>query len=190
MAHINIKMNLELETIFAEEFVVEACNLASVDHLADLISIDWSNRATTRLGLATRTTFTITLAQKAWLLISEKERRETVFHEVAHLIAYYEGGIASWGHTPEWRAVMARIGYPEASRGHMVTTALAPLRRRVRRAVAGCSCTYAIPGGTHRSYNGDHFLTLNKATRIKQGETFICRSCGDILELTGQVITI
>ena len=183
-------MNRELETILAEEYIEEACKLAGNNHLADLITVVWSTRATTRLGLATRTDFSITLSQKAWLLISEKERRETVFHEVAHLIAYYEGGIDSWGHTPQWRATMARIGYPEASRGHMVTTALSSLRRPVKRAVAGCSCTYAVPGRTHRSYNGDHFLTLGKAKRISKGEIFVCRCCGDTLELTGQIITI
>jgi len=183
-------MNLDLETMFAETQVIEACELANHPELANRISITWSKRAITRLGLASRATYIITLALKSWPLLPFEERRETVFHETAHLIAFFEGGLEAWGHTEKWKEVMRRIGYKNPNRCHNVTSELAPIRKKVRRVVARCLCSYSIPGGTHRAHNGDHYITQYKADRIRNGAAYVCRSCETELKLTDKVVII
>jgi predicted SprT family Zn-dependent metalloprotease len=183
-------MKLELEHMIAESQVIEACDIANQSKLADKIKIEWSNRAITRLGSASRLTYTITLALKSWPLLPFDERKETVYHETAHLIALHEGGLDSWGHTSKWKEVMRRLGYKNPESCHSVISELAPIRRRVKRVVAKCLCSYSLAEGTHRSSNGDHFITEYKAKRIKAGDVYVCRSCSSELKPTDKIVVV
>jgi len=46
----------------------------------------------------------------------EAEFRDTLFHEIAHLIAYY--GCDDQGHGAKWRKIFADLGYPHGKRCH------------------------------------------------------------------------
>jgi predicted SprT family Zn-dependent metalloprotease len=166
-----------LEIFIIESQIIEACELAGHADEYDKIGVRWSKRAVTTIGLASRITYEIVLAEKAWPLLSLEDRRETVFHEVAHLIAYKEQGIKAWGHTPAWRNVMCRMGYPDADRCHYPSAALEAIRRPLVRFIAMCKC-------------GDHLITTNRMKRIINGISYSCRYCNEQLIITDRVVKV
>lgn len=94
---------------------------------------------------------------------------QTVAHEVAHLVT-----AACFGrtrpHGPEWRAIMAFFGLPNASRCHNYPVHHATVRKQ-RRWPYACGCQ------THR-------LSTTRHRRIENGKaTYHCRRCGRQLEL-------
>lgn len=149
--------------------------LARLGHpdLARNVRIEWNGRFTRRMGDAfyrktpargasgpeCRLRFSVPL----WPRASAAERRETVVHEVAHLVTYHEARerrSRPQSHGPEWRRVMARAGYPNPSRCHQVDrTGL----KRTRRTVAVyCDCpapTYVTPQLARRIRKGSYRCT-------------------------------
>lgn len=183
-------MNAAAEDLLVQVQIREACELAGHPELADRIELRWSRRMSSTLGKANRTTFEITLASRAWALISVEERRDTVFHEVAHLVAFLEVGIEGWGHGLPWRCVMRRIGAkPERCADREVARAVASLRRKVARHVASCACTRG-EASRFRLEDGSHLLTLPMARKLGAGRSITCRDCRHSLELSGHTVKV
>lgn len=96
----------------------------------------------------------LTFSRPLFAATTPEERVETVHHEVAHLVVFYEllaiAGPASWSsflkrdgaHGPRWRTVMARFGYPHAKACHEVHLPRVP---RAGDVSMSCACP---AGGT------------------------------------------
>lgn len=179
------------EELLVEVQVREACELAGHPELASEIVIVWSSRLTRTLGKASCLTSEITLAAKAWPLLDAEERRDTVFHEVAHLVAFHEVGAKGWGHGSKWRRVMRRIGAsPKRYAAAAAARAIAPIRRKVTRCIASCRCIESRHIPRARAANGYHLVTPRTGAKIRTGARFICQQCGTALELTGGEVKV
>lgn len=91
----------------------------------------------------------------------------TVPHEVAHLITFACHG-RTRPHGPEWRAVMAYLGIPNASRCHNYAVDDRQIRRQ-RRWNYRCACQ-------------THQLSTTRHKRAVTGAScYQCRQCGTLL---------
>lgn len=97
--------------------------------LRNSLSLEWSTKMSRTMGLA------LYRPDKAWIRLStilweaapEDQKRETVFHEFAHLVVsadridrgHFRSGYRD-SHGGEWRNVMLKFGYPNADRCHSV----------------------------------------------------------------------
>ncbi len=91
----------------------------------------------------------------------------TVPHEVAHIVARAAFGSCR-PHGEEWRRVMAFFG-AESSRCHPYDTSRSSTRR-LRRYDYVCGCQ-------------QHQLTSIRHNRSSRGQTYLCRRCGERLQL-------
>jgi SprT protein len=91
----------------------------------------------------------------------------TVPHEVAHVVARAAFGNCK-PHGEEWRQVMDYFGV-ESSRCHPYDTSRSSTRR-LRRYDYVCGCR-------------QHKLTSIRHNRISRGQAYLCRQCGDRLQL-------
>lgn len=183
----------DAEIFTAHRQIEEACSAAGHPRLYNRITLDWAPRAIKRLGQANPNTMTITLSVLPWQVICFAERRETVFHEVAHLVSWIEKGFDGWGHCDHWRAVMHRIGYPNAQRLVSREAALKINelynRRPVTKHIALCGCKSALPehvDARRRMPTGEHLLSGQRAKQKKRGLYYMCKSCKKTLLITGE----
>lgn len=184
-------MNFTRETFLVEHWIAEACELGEAPELIERIELEWSSRLTVALGKASRLTWKVKLARKAWPLISFEERRETVFHEVAHLIALHEGGLKAWCHGPTWRRVMAKIGYPRAEQYHTLTEQLSTIQRKKVRVIARCRCDSGGEVSGVRRADGAHLITKATATKITSGRSvYRCRFCGCPIVPSDEIVRV
>lgn len=141
--------------------------LEKLGHSDLYVEIQWRRGFTARLGDARyspspRVRFSVPL----WPRASEQDRRETVIHEVCHVIAAYENqGRKIAPHGYEWKALMRKCGV-EPKVTHDVdrtgfTTAVIP---------AYCGCR-------------EHKITPYRAGQIKTGKRIVCRKCRGMLKL-------
>ena len=91
----------------------------------------------------------------------------TVPHETAHLVVFRLFGPRASPHGAEWRAVMRLFG-AEPSRCHDYDVE-GLQTRRLRRYHYRCGCR-------------SHQLTSIRHNRVIQGQTYHCRSCGELLQ--------
>lgn len=89
--------------------------------------------------------------------------RQTVPHEVAHLIARRLFGTCIKPHGPEWRTIMT-LFKTEPSRCHNFSTEHIRTRR-MKRFLYRCDCR-------------KHWLSTIRHHRYLQGTTYLCRACG------------
>ena len=91
--------------------------------------------------------------------------RDTVPHELAHLVAYARHGAAIRPHGPQWRELMRLLGRPpEVCHQYEVRPA-----RQIRRYDYRCSCRR-------------HQLSSIRHRRAERGVLYHCRSCGETLQ--------
>lgn len=141
------------------------------------INILWSSRYTTAFAKANIRRCTITFGTKTFTAMTPYQQRETVAHEVAHIVAFIKWGDASLRdshHGWMWRAVMRDLGYANAKATLEIDALAAPakvrsIQRAVKRHVATCKC-------------GEHLMTTGQAKK-----TWICRKCQIKIVLTGEV---
>jgi predicted SprT family Zn-dependent metalloprotease len=184
-------MKFSRETFLVEQWIAEACELGEAPELIERIELEWSRRLVLTLGKANRLNWTIKLAEKAWFLISLDERRETVFHEVAHLIALHEGGLKAWDHGPTWRRIMAKIGYPRANACHDLIEQLSTIRRKNVRVIARCQCDSAGEVFGVRRADGTHLITRSMEAKIKANPSICrCRFCRCAIVPTGEIVRV
>jgi SprT protein len=92
--------------------------------------------------------------------------RQTLPHEVAHLVVRTLYGKTIRPHGQEWKAVMSFFG-ADSSRCHNYTTDDLPVRK-LRRFTYTCGCQ-------------QHQLTTIRHNRVKKGQIYRCRQCGEPL---------
>ena len=102
---------------------------------------------------------------------------ETVAHELAHLVVYHcwllDGGRRPKPHGREWRDVMRNWFHVEPETTHSYDDTNVNAKRQ-NTWEAACSCTV-------------HHITTTKQMNIAMGKRrYKCRSCGDLISLTGK----
>lgn len=99
-----------------------------------------------------------------WDRATEKDRYETVVHEVCHLVADHEARLGGKrrpsAHGPEWKLLMIRAGVIPENRHSVNTQGVGHRKYPVR---CGCST---------------HWVTKRRAESIARGGVFLCRKCG------------
>lgn len=93
--------------------------------------------------------------------------QQTVPHEVAHLLVWSLYGHRARPHGREWQEVMIRFGLVP-HRCHSFDTSVIP-QRQYRRFTYHCRCQ-------------SHEITAIRHNRIRAGQHYICRRCGDPLK--------
>ena len=92
----------------------------------------------------------------------------TVPHEVAHILAFRLHGLGIQPHGPEWRSLMQGFGAaPDRCHDFDVSGLQA---RTLNRSPYQCGCR-------------SHQLTSIRHHRILRGQRYLCRTCGQALEL-------
>lgn len=97
--------------------------------------------------------------------------RQTVAHEVAHLVAHHMFGNGIRAHGEEWQLIMRGVYELPADRCHNYDVA----RRLASRYIYRCEC----PGR-------DFPFTAQRHALVRKGRRYFCRSCRATLEFSGQ----
>ncbi len=102
---------------------------------------------------------------------SEHFLRQTVAHEVAHLIAHRVFGPHIQPHGAEWRLIMQGVYElpPERCHSYAIT------RRQRTLYLYRCACT-----------ERDFPFTARRHALVRKGRRYLCRSCRTTLVFTGQ----
>lgn len=138
--------------------------------LLEHLKIGWSSRFTSAMGKARYSLVTkeIRFSIPLWPRATEEQRRETVIHEVCHIVSRKEAndrGINIRAHGPEWRALMRKCGV-KPDRTHDVDNRGLSNRRRI---ALKCRCSEPIK------------VTPYIAGRMAAGAKYGCRACGSVL---------
>lgn len=101
------------------------------------------------------------------LILSNFEKyKEVIIHEFSHMIIFvlygYNENIRS--HGKEWKNVMRIMGAKEIASTTQV------FEKELGEIIAICKCK-------------EHYITKNRATRIKNGTKYLCRNCGKKLKI-------
>lgn len=149
--------------------------MLAIEDLDDEITVQWSNRFTAKMGLANCPEMRIVLSKPLWPLASEADRRETVIHEVCHLVDWISNPRAR-SHGPSWQALMRRCGL-EPRRCHDVPIP-EEFRRKVERVSARCACRTVE-------------ISKQRVARMRKGRIYTCMLCRTPLRvLIGGVPTL
>lgn len=176
----------------AAQQTIDALRSLGRDDLIAHITIDWKKGFTSRMGdalyargpvrrsteryriagVVCRVRFSIPL----WHRATEGQRRQTVIHEVCHLVAaheaYLRGTKVSSSHGPEWKRVMLRAGVTP-KRCHNVDNSGLSKSRKI---TVTCRC-------------GNHEVTPMVAGRILSGGTYSCGKCRGKLTVDASALT-
>lgn len=101
---------------------------------------------------------------------SEDFLRQTVPHEVAHLVAHQLFGDSIQPHGEEWQLIMRGVYELPPNRCHTYTIA----RRRVTRYIYRCPCTPEFP------------FTAQRHGWVRKGRRYVCRRCRQALVFSGE----
>jgi predicted SprT family Zn-dependent metalloprotease len=103
------KANTKLDELFEE--AKRWCLLWGLSRLMRDVTIDFSNDLSSRLGACDLRTMTVTL--NGVLLLDRKEDilRETLCHELSHIIASLRYGCGIEEHGQEWAEYMRKAGF-------------------------------------------------------------------------------
>lgn len=93
--------------------------------------------------------------------------RQTVPHEIAHLLNHAMNGRSVRPHGPEWQSIMRNLGLPPRRR-HNYPVAVQWRRPRPRHSLY-CMCR-------------EHFVTQAVLNRMSVGRVYICRQCHSYLQ--------
>lgn len=104
--------------------------------------------------------------------------RETVAHEVAHLVTFWQWNRTRIGRRPqphgsEWRTIMSRVLLVEPERTHNYDMTNVQVRRQRRFA-------YACPCRVHK-------VTTVKHNKLARGGRYVCAHCKSQLNFLGEV---
>jgi SprT protein len=97
------------------ETIKWACDILLVPEFYSRIKVEWNARFTRKVGDANYRLNRVRFSAPLWPRASEQERRETVIHEVCHLVANYKYNLsAKVGHCSphgvEWKSLMRKCG--------------------------------------------------------------------------------
>ena len=160
---------------------------------ADLIAhlmIEWSTRFTCAMGKACYLNVTeligprlhksdrkyvvdgkvarVRLSAILWPCATKEEQRETVIHEVCHLVTMHEAALqgrrSPQAHGYEWKATILRAGVRPSTYHNVDRTGLKGSRKSTKTETAHCKCR-------------GHEITKSMASKIAKGVPYLCRSC-------------
>ncbi len=97
--------------------------------------------------------------------------RQTVAHEVAHLVAYRLFGVGIRPHGEEWQRIMREVYGLPAKRCHDY----AVQRRRTIRYLYRCQCP-----------DGEFPFTAQRHSLVLRGRRYLCRRCRTELAFSGE----
>jgi SprT protein len=97
--------------------------------------------------------------------------RQTVAHEVAHLVAHQLFGDRIQAHGEEWQLIMRGVYELPPNRCHNY----AVQRRAVTRYIYRCPCP-----------QGDFPFTAQRHKLVRQGRRYLCKRCREILVYSGE----
>lgn len=161
----------------AEEAQVLFPSVAS--HIRSTLVLEWNDRMHRTMGTAryAKIKSCIELSTILWEVAPEDQKRETVYHEMAHIITDANRandpitakltGDKQRHHGAKWRYVMHQIGYPNASRCHAITNE--EYEKSQGKVQMYCAC----PNPPIR------FFSAKKARRI-----YSCNTCHVVLSPT------
>jgi len=151
-----------------------------ISHMRSALTLEWSDKMSRCIGLAQynrkRKEASIRLSAILWMAAPEEEKRETVYHEFAHVVVDIERAHKDANrvltfrrerrsiHGDDWRYVMHKLGYPNAARCHDVVNEA--YERAKGKIPVHCSCK-ADPIA---------WVSFGKARRLASGAT-VCRKC-------------
>ncbi len=95
--------------------------------------------------------------------------RQTVAHEVAHLIAYALYGSRIRPHGVQWQSIMQQVFELPAQRCHNYQLAA------VKKTFYDYQCQCRL-----------HELGVRRHRRVERGHSYVCRTCRQTLRFTGQ----
>jgi len=149
-------------------WIRHACDSNDVAELAQAFLVEWNRRFTRRLGdghyslLSMRAR--IRLSLPLWPRASEVDRRETVIHEVCHVIVFYKYGVFVRPHGAEWRQAMKNCGVQPVRTHNVDRTGLARQQRRF--ILLDC------PNETKCRIGAKQF------NQVRKGKELWCKVCG------------
>ena len=163
-----IQQDAEIAT--ARRIVNEACEAAGVKPPARL-RIEMNTRFTRRMGDANHALGRIRLSASAlWRRATPRKRRNTVIHELAHILTPGDG------HGRRWKAMMRRLG-EEPQRSHTVNReGLRRGRQRGLRVVDEAATVYSFRVGDVVAIAGDRFG--RRGVVAKLGRSRVHVDCG------------
>jgi len=153
------------------KIIQETCKSNGCPEVVDLIKVKWSNRLVASMGTARRVgkSFLITLSTKLFERIDEEEQRDTVIHEVCHIIDSILNQ-RRMSHGEGWKAAMRRAGR-KPTRTHAACTE-GLTKRFIYSCTEGC-CEHRLHTRTHN--------------QIVKGAGRVCKSCKEVIKFTGRV---
>ncbi len=141
------------------------CFACGCPELSPKIRYSWNDWFTRRMGDATydfaNGTGRVRFSKPLWGRAPLRERKNTIVHEVCHIITYYKYGKSASPHGAHWKRMMMLAGeFPE--RCHTVNTD--GLTRKQPRIQVKCGCSKKS-------------VTKNMFTRMKNGSKYSCTVC-------------
>lgn len=133
----------------------------------------WNSRLTRAMGRARAvrsfskpTTVSMDFSTQLFSVAGERQQRQTVFHECAHVVDVIKNN--NFGHGDTWKLLMYKAGVP-ADRCHTVE-----LKNKKNTVHAYCACV-----------DGCH-VSRCIGRRIAQGRRYRCRKCKCLLRLNDE----
>lgn len=148
----------------------DVCERCGHPEVANLIAVGWSNRMTSSMGSTTKKSsnclYHVRLSTKLFARALLEEQRNTVAHEVCHVI----DGVVNYNlsHGAEWKRLMRQAGY-SSERCHTVSTT-----GLVKRFV------YECPNGCQKFK-----FSTRMHNNVVRGKHRHCRKCKSPITYTG-----
>jgi predicted SprT family Zn-dependent metalloprotease len=133
------------------------------DHACDVLDVKatwgWNTRFLKVLGRAQLKGSHVELSSKIWPLATLSQRKEVIYHEIAHIAAFEKYGTS--GHDRKWRLCMAVVGYRNAERCHAINVNSLLVKSRYP---VFCDCTA-------------HMITKRRLAKMRSGTRLSCLKC-------------
>jgi predicted SprT family Zn-dependent metalloprotease len=163
---------MDLLTLAEVRKVVEdTCTHCGYATVASAITLAWSNRMTAAMGNAAYKrdgSFTVKLSTPLFLRATVEERRQTVIHEVCHVLDKVVNKVRM-SHGRSWKGMMRRAGVAPKRCHNVDNTGLRKARKSYR---------YACPHG-HREYVLGPIRHRNMQQPYRR--KYVCHVCKTIL---------
>lgn len=130
--------------------------------LAGTITWSWNARLSRAIARAQLASAKIELSSRLFPLLPDHEQRDTVIHEVCHIVAHALHGPGIAHHGREWRQLMVRAGGEPRARSKSIDGA--DFLRGRNRVPFWCGCRA-------------HAVTAQRAAKIERGFVFVCTRC-------------
>lgn len=113
--------NRPLTPLQIKEYTKIACEANGMPDFWKEIKFKWLNKLKSRAGDASKKNgvYLMRLSIPLFSRATEEQKKETVIHEVCHLINFKQG-LYNEKHGDFWRTAMIRSGYPNPQRCHKI----------------------------------------------------------------------